>query len=160
MAEPATPRRLIRRIGAYGLASGFGLGMDMTLLGLLVTVFHVHYLIAATISFICAGAVVYALSIWWVFDNRRITSRTLEFSSFMALGGAGLIVNATVMHIAVAVLALNLMVGKVLAAGFTFCMNFLLRQHLLFPSAAPASPQGDAQASAEMSGKQRLKLRA
>jgi hypothetical protein len=53
------------------------------------------------------------------------------------------------MHIAVAVLTLNFMVGKVLAAGFTFCTNFLLRRHVLFPSAAPAPSQVDAQASVE-----------
>ena len=140
MAEPATLRRLIRQVGGYGLASGFGLILDMTVLALLVTSFHLHYLIAATISFICGGAVVYALSVWWVFDSRRITSRALEFSSFIALGAAGLIVNAAVMHIAVGVLALNFMVGKVLAAGFTFCTNFLLRQHVLFSSVALATP--------------------
>jgi putative flippase GtrA len=149
MAEPASLRRLIRQVGGYGLASGFGLVIDMTVLALLVTAFHVHYLIAATISFICGGAAVYALSVWWVFDSRRIKSRAVEFSSFIALGIAGLIINAAVMHIAVAVLALNFMVGKVLAAGFTFCTNFLLRQRILFSSVAPASPQVDAQASAE-----------
>jgi len=134
-------RRLIRQVGGYGLASGFGLGVDMTVLALLVTAFHMHYLIAATISFICGGAVVYVLSIWWVFDKRRMTSRTLEFSSFIALGAAGLIVNAAIMHIAVAVLALNFMVGKVLAAGFTFCTNFVLRQRVLFSPATPVCNQ-------------------
>jgi putative flippase GtrA len=132
MAEPTSLRRLIREIGGYGLASGFGLGIDMTGLALLVTVFHLHYLIAATLSFICGGAAVYALSVWWVFESRRVTNRALEFSSFIAHGAAGLIVNAVVMHIAVAVLALNFMVGKVLAAGFTFGTNFLLRQRVLF----------------------------
>jgi len=149
MAEPAALQRLIRQVGGYGLASGFGLALDMTVLALLVTSFHVHYLIAATLSFICGGAVVYALSVWWVFDSRRITSRALEFSSFIALGAAGLIVNAAVMHIAVGVLALNFMVGKVLAAGFTFCTNFFLRQRVLFSPAAPAPAQLDAQGGAE-----------
>jgi putative flippase GtrA len=147
MAEAASMRRLIRQVAGYGLASGFGLVIDMTVLALLVTSLHLHYLIAATISFICGGAVVYALSVWCVFDSRRIASRALEFSSFIALGAAGLIVNAVAMHIAVGVLALNFMVGKVLAAGFTFCTNFLLRQRVLFSPAAPA--QMDAQGSAE-----------
>jgi putative flippase GtrA len=149
MAEPAPLRRLFRQIGGYGLASGFGLALDMAVLALLVTSLHVHYLIAATISFICGGAVVYALSVRWVFDSRRISSRALEFSSFIALGAAGLIVNAAVMHIAVGVFALNFMVGKLLAAGFTFCTNFVLRQRVLFSPTAAASAQLDAQGSAE-----------
>jgi putative flippase GtrA len=128
-------RRLIRQISGYGLASAFGLGIDMTLLAVLVTLFHVHYLIAATISFICGGTLVYAVSVRWVFESRRVTNRALEFSSFIALGAAGLIVNAAIMHLAVAVLALNFMAGKVLAAGFTFCTNFVIRQRVLFSSA-------------------------
>jgi putative flippase GtrA len=149
MAEPASVRQLIRQFGGYGLASGVGLAIDMTVLGLLVATLHVHYLIAATISFICGGMAVYVLSIWWVFESRRIANRALELSSFIALGAAGLIVNAAIMHIAVGVLTLNFMVGKVLAAGFTFCTNFLLRRQVLFPSAAPAPSQVDAQASVE-----------
>jgi putative flippase GtrA len=149
MAEPASVQQLVRRVGGYGLASAFGLVIDMAVLALLVAAFHVHYLIAATLSFICGGVVVYAFSIWWVFDKRRIRNRALELSSFIALGGAGLIVNAAVMHIAVTVLALNFMVGKLLAAGFTFCTNFLLRQYILFSSDAPASRQVDVPTSAE-----------
>ncbi|MEJ1960440.1 MAG: GtrA family protein [Gammaproteobacteria bacterium] len=117
MPEPAPMRRLIREIGGYGLASAVGLGTDMALLALLVTVFHLHYLAAASISFICGGAAVYALSVRWVFGHRRVNSRALEFSSFIVLGLAGLLVNAAVMHVAITTLALNFMLGKLLAAA-------------------------------------------
>lgn len=148
MAERASLRRM-REFGRYGLASVFGLGTDMALLALLLTVLHMHYLIAATISFICGGAVVYAFSVRWVFDRRRIASRAMEFSSFIALGAVGLLVNAAVMHVAIGVLTLNFLLGKILAAGFTFCTNFLLRQHVLFSSAVPAPRRTGAQASAK-----------
>ncbi len=134
MSEPRTEhlRRLGREFGGYGLASVAGLLTDMALLALLVSRAGMHYLVAATISFICGGAVVYLLSVTFVFRFRRIDSRALELSYFVALGAAGLLVNAAVIYVAVAAGHLHFMVGKLLAAGCTFCTNFLLRRYFLF----------------------------
>lgn len=131
--------RLGREAGGYGLASVFGLATDMGLLALLVSRFDVQYLLAATISFICGGAVVYVLSVRFVFRFRRIEQRALEFSYFSVLGGAGLLVNAAVMYLAVSTGHLHFMVGKLIAAGATFCTNFLLRRYFLFSPALSAS---------------------
>jgi putative flippase GtrA len=131
--------RVLREFGGYGLASVGGLGTDMALLALLVSAAHVHYLVAASVSFICGGAVVYLLSIAWVFRFRRIDNRTAEFSYFVALGAAGLLVNAAVMYVAVTVFQLHFMLGKLLAAGCTFATNFLLRRYFLFSERAGAT---------------------
>jgi putative flippase GtrA len=131
--------RLIREFGAYGLASVAGLGSDMALLAALVSVAKVHYLVAATISFICAGILVHAISVRYVFRFRRVDRRTLELSFFLALGVVGLFVNAAVIYFVVNVVHLHYMLGKLLAAGFTFCANFFLRRHFLF-SPAPSLP--------------------
>ena len=141
MAEAsATPLgRLLREFGAYGLASAIGLGSDMALLALLVSVANVHYLVAATISFISAGILVHAISVRYVFRFRRVDRRALELSYFLALGVVGLLINAAVIYFAVNVVHFHYMLGKLLAAGFTFCANFLLRRHFLF-SAAPSLP--------------------
>jgi putative flippase GtrA len=110
----------------------------MGLLALLVSAANVHYLVAASISFICGGAVVYALSVVYVFRFRRVENRALELSVFVALGAAGLVVNAAVIYLAVSAGHLHFMIGKVLAAGCTFCTNFVLRRYFLFsPTLAP-----------------------
>lgn len=132
-------RRLVREFGGYGLASILGLGTDMALLAALASVARVHYLVAATTSFICGGIVVHAISVRYVFQVRRVDRRTLELSYFIALGVAGLLVNAAVIYLAVTAAHLHYMLGKVIAAGFTFCTNFFLRRHFLF-STAPSLP--------------------
>jgi len=134
----ATTGRLVREFGAYGLVSAVGLIADMTVLALLVSRANVHYLAAATISFLSGSIVVYALSVKFVFRSRRIDRRALELSAFVALGAAGLLINAIVMYLAVAVGHLNFMLGKVLAAGCTFGANFLLRRYFLFSPALAA----------------------
>lgn len=128
---------LIREFGAYGAASVVALLTDMGLLAVLVSKAHVHYLVAATISFVCGGVLLYVLSVTLVFRFRRIEHRGIELSWFVALGAVGLLVNAGVIYVAVAVGGLHFMVGKLLAAGCTFCTNFLLRRHFLFSPVAP-----------------------
>jgi putative flippase GtrA len=138
MAEtnPTPVNSMIREFGGYGLASAVGLATDMAVLALLVSAARVHYLVAATISFICGGAVVYVLSVTWVFRFRRVDNRAIELSCFMALGAAGLLVNGAMMYVAVAAFHLHFMLGKLLAAGCTFATNFLLRRYFLFSPAA------------------------
>jgi putative flippase GtrA len=131
-AKATSLKRLGREFSGYGLASLVGLGVDVALLQLLVSIGHVHYLIAAVISFICGGAVVYALSVTFVFRFRRIDRRGLELSYFMVLGAAGLVVNALVIYVAVSSGHVHILVGKMLAAGCTFCTNFFLRRYFLF----------------------------
>jgi putative flippase GtrA len=70
----------------------------------------------------------------FVFRSRRVDNRALEFTYFVALGLAGMLVNAVVLSLAIAGLGLDLMPAKLLAAICTFFSNFLLRRTLLFSS--------------------------
>ncbi len=137
----ADASRLRRELGAYGVASAMGLITDMALLALLVTQAHLHYLAAATISFVCGGVVMYVASVTRVFHFRRIGNRALELACFVALGAIGLVVNAAVIYVAVAVGEIHFMAGKLLAAGCTFGTNFLLRRRLLFSPVAHSQPE-------------------
>jgi len=119
----------------YGLASGVALLADVGVLTGLVKLAHWPYLAAASLAFIAGAAVAYVLSVRFVFKHRQTVRRTVEFSSFVGLGLAGLVVNAAVMFIAVSGAGLALVPAKVLAAGATFTTNFTLRRQMLF---APA----------------------
>lgn len=122
----------MREFGFYGAASAIALAVDVGLLELLTSVLHIHYLVAATVSFVSGGVVLYALSVTFVFRARALDNRTLEISFFLALGVIGLIVNGVVIHVAVSAWHAPVLAGKLVAAGFTFCANFLLRRLLLF----------------------------
>lgn len=127
------PRELIR----YGLVSACAFAVDVSLLWLLATRFGAHYLVAATLSFLAGGVIAYLLSIRFVFVHRRLQTRSIEGTAFVALGLAGLIVNTAVMALAVGTAQTPLLVGKAAAACATFGVNFLLRKHLLFTRAHP-----------------------
>ncbi len=130
-------RRLVREVVTYGASAAVALVVDVGLLALFVSVFHVNYLAAVSVSFIAGGVVLYALSVWAVFEHRRVPNHALELSCFVALGVVGLFINAGVVWLAVEQLDLHVMVGKLLATGCTFSVNFMLRRQLLFrPSAS------------------------
>jgi putative flippase GtrA len=131
-------RRLLFEVCGYGLVSAVALLADMLLLQTLVSSWGWHYLPASVVSFTAGAAVAYLLSIQFVFRFRQVHNPLQEFTSFVALGLAGLLVNAAVLFAAVDGLGLGLITAKACAAGGTFATNFTLRRQLLFaPAKAP-----------------------
>jgi putative flippase GtrA len=134
-------RQFLRDFLAYGLVSAFALGVDLAVLMLLTRQLGVHYLIAATISFVCGAAVAYVLSVRFVFHYHRLAHRSSEFGSFVLLGVVGLIVNAAVIGALKELAGAPLPVAKIGAAGCTLCVNFLLRRQFLFAPKRGSAPQ-------------------
>jgi putative flippase GtrA len=135
-------RQFLRDFFAYGVVSAIALGVDLGLLMLLNRQLGVQYLIAATISFVCGAAVAYALSVRFVFRYHRLAHRSSEFTSFVLLGVAGLIVNAIVIAALKELVGAPLLLAKIGAAGCTLCVNFLLRRQFLFaPKRTTTTPQ-------------------
>lgn len=116
----------------YAAASAIALLADMAILTLLVQVFGIWYVAAATLSFTAGMFVAYALSVRFVFKLHRLRDRRVEFAGFALLGIVGLGVNAAVIYVAVRFAGLHYLVAKCIAALFTFACNFLLRRQLLF----------------------------
>jgi putative flippase GtrA len=131
--------RLILELLGYGLVSAAALAVDIAVLRLLVEQAGWHYLPASALSFITGAGVAYILSVRFVFRNRQLSNRPLEFAYFLALGVAGLLVNTAVLSLAISVVGLGLVAAKLVAAVCTFAANFTLRRTLLFSPAR--SPQ-------------------
>jgi putative flippase GtrA len=121
----------------YGAASAGALIVDMTILWILVRFFAWGYLAAATTSFLAGATVAYALSLKLAFKQHRLRNRRVEFISFVAIGTAGLVINAGVMSLAVRYLGLHYLLAKCVAAGFTFVCNFIARRQILFVRHSP-----------------------
>jgi putative flippase GtrA len=116
----------------YLLASGCALCVDIGVLWVLVQYFSCWYIAAATISFLTGMVVAYVLSITMVFNHRRFRGQRMEFLSFTAIGGVGLVINAGVIFMAVTYFEVHYLIAKCIAAGFTFAFNFFARRQLLF----------------------------
>jgi putative flippase GtrA len=129
--------KLFAEMWQYALVSALALAADMSVLYGLVRWMGWHYLPASALAFSAGATVAYGLSVRFVFRFRQLHNRSLEFGVFVALGLAGLVVNAAALSVAIEAVGLGLITAKVVAAGCTFVTNFTLRRQLLFsPSKA------------------------
>jgi putative flippase GtrA len=124
--------RGFREVLVYGAGAAVAFAVDVALLAALVEFFGMHYLLAATVSFVAGTVVVYLVSIRYAFAYRRLGQLQLEFTVFAALGVLGILVNLVVMYAGVQALHLHYLMAKVLAAGITFFTNYGSRRLLLF----------------------------
>ncbi len=93
---------------------------------------RVHYLISAAVGFSAGLVVNYALSVAFVFRERRLASRRWEFVGFMLIGLAGLALNEVLMKLFVETVGLGYALAKIPATGVGFVFNFGARRLALF----------------------------
>ena len=116
----------------YGLVSVIALAVDFGGMVLLVELFSIHYLVAATVSFISGLVVNYLLSRAWVFTERKYESRVKEFIIFTSIGIVGLLLNNSIMWLAVERIGIYYIFSKIIATILVFFWNFGLRKMLVF----------------------------
>lgn len=132
---------VVREATLYSVASAVAFLVDVGLLTALVEWAGWHYLAAASVAFLGGTCVVYVASVTAIFTHRRLSDSHFEFGLFAAIGALGLLVNLLVLKLAVDVVGVHYLVGKIASAAFTFALNFGLRRWLLFsaPSAGGCS---------------------
>jgi putative flippase GtrA len=116
----------------YFGASALALGIDAATLAGLVYLAGVHYLLAAPLGFAAGLALIYLLSVRWVFAERRLADRRIEFAVFTFIGLVGMGINELILYIGVDRFGLGPIQAKIPSAALVFCFNFATRKLLLF----------------------------
>jgi putative flippase GtrA len=132
-------RDLWRESAIYAVGAAAGFGVDICSLWLLVDRLDIHYLVAATLSFLLGTIVVYWVSVRHAFRYRRVEDRRSEFVFFATIGAIGIGLNLVLMAALVELLGLHYLLAKVFAAAMSFFTNFGLRRWLLFTAPTPRS---------------------
>lgn len=134
---------LLRESVIYTAGAAAAFATDFGLLWALVEKAGLHYLLAATISFLAGTVVVYWVSIRHAFRFRRIEDRRAEFGYFATIGAVGVLLNLVLMFVLVDWIALHYLAAKVCAATITFVTNFGMRKWLLFSERTTDDGQPD-----------------
>lgn len=124
----------------YLIASAVALSVDTAVLSGGLRVLEMPLAVAATAGFLAGAAVIYLVSVYWVFETRSLDSLPqLEAATFIGIGVVGLGLTQVVLWVGVTRLQLVPEAVKLVAAGVTFIFNYLLRKSLLFAARAPVS---------------------
>jgi putative flippase GtrA len=114
------------------LTSLLSFALDFGVLALLTEVARLHYLPSAAVSFTLGTTLSYVLSILYVFEIRRFSSRTLEYATFVLVGVIGLGLNELLLWLSTERLGIFYLVSKIVASSLVFFWNFGARKYFLF----------------------------
>ena len=141
--------RLVVDLLKYGFASVIALAVDAATMLFLNKALGVDYLVAAAIGFTCGLALVYWLSVRYVFGDSRRLRASHEMLGFLLTGVIGLLLNELLMKTFVEQVGLSVGLAKIPTAGVVFLFNFTARRMLLFSDAAKTSVRSFIAATAD-----------
>lgn len=130
--------RLLVDLVKYGAASGAALALDAGALIYLNQALGVNYLAAAAAGFLGGLALIYALSVRYVFQDSRALHPSHEAIGFLVTGLIGLALNEALMGFFVGGCGLAVPLAKIPTAAIVFLFNFTARRSLLFSQGAKA----------------------
>lgn len=118
----------------YAIIGGMATIIDAGLLFILTDLLGVFYIASNVLGF--SGGLVfnYRMSIRYVFKNSKYDRKT-EFVLYAAIGVFGLFLNTGLLWLLTERFGIYYMISKLLATGFVFVCNYLLRKYLLFKEA-------------------------
>lgn len=126
--------KFIKEFGGYFFCNLVALLADLGLFSLLVRITGMNWALAVCIGFVVGAALSYALSVLWVFSERKMAKNGagVEFLIFLLIGVCGLGCCEATVWVGVHYSNFPIEVIRGLAAGVTFCLNFVLRKIVLF----------------------------
>lgn len=116
----------------YTFVGTAAFAVDFLSLWALTEFLNVYYLVSAAVSFVAGLAANYLLSVRWVFGNRTIGNKGLEFGAFAVIGIAGLALNELIIWGLTEHLGFHYLISKIVSTVVVFLFNFFSRKYLLF----------------------------
>ena len=116
----------------YAIVGAIAFIVDYCLLITLTEYAHIHYVIAASISFAAGLIVNYLISIRWVFKTSAISDRRIEFILFAVIGIIGLIINDITIYALTSAIGIPYWLSKLGSTVIVYFWNFIGRRSLVF----------------------------
>ena len=134
----------------YGFVAVAAFAVDFTALFVFTEFIGLYYLLSAVVAFCLGLATNYTLSTCWVFSERRVSNRKLEFAINGSIALMGLVLNILLIWLLTEWGGLHYLYSKLISTATVFWWNFLVKKKLLFTARkasvetipATASPGG------------------
>jgi putative flippase GtrA len=106
--------------------------VDWSILYMVTHFSHLHYLIGATLGFICGLVINYIFTVSWVFTSHTVSSRYVEVLIFTLIGMIGLLMNDLLIFLLTEQIGIEYLNSKLLTSGIVFFWNYYARKYSLF----------------------------
>jgi len=126
-----TTNNIWTQLTKYVFVGGTAALVEWSSFACVLSLAHLHYLAAVSLSFIVATAVNYILSSRFVFMRGRHPAHK-EFILLYFVSAIGLIANLLLMMLFVGLLAVPAMSAKIASTGIVFIWNFMARRMWVF----------------------------
>lgn len=127
-------KNLFLQLVRYAFSGGIAFAVDFGLLWLITDLCHAHYLVGAFCGYTAGLIITYLLSIKWIFSERKLESRTAEFTIFTVIGLCGLLLTQGLMYVFTEYLfgTEHYLYSKLLTTVIVSLFNFAMKKVLLF----------------------------
>lgn len=116
----------------YFISGGTAFVLDFSTLWFLTEIVNFHYLVSSILANGVGLITTYIFSIFWIFDNRVIKNRGLEFFIFIMIGVIGAILTIVSMWIITELIGVHYLVSKIITALLVSLGTFVLKKKVLF----------------------------
>jgi dolichol-phosphate mannosyltransferase len=130
-------------IGRFAMVGASGLIVNQVLLWSLVSIGHLHYLLAAVLATQGSTSWNYALVEQWVFPQRKGRSRAFRYLTFSAINNATLLLRIPALVFLVSTLRVHYLLSNALTLLVLFFSRFVVSDRLIWKTPeVPATPAG------------------
>jgi putative flippase GtrA len=117
----------MKRLSKFILIGGIGFGTNLLLLYVLVSGFHLHYMISAILAGVMNTTANYLLNYYWTFSDKNLEKKIISSGfKFFIVTGFGLLLYLGLMYLFVGVGKINYMISSVVSTGISFIPRYLL----------------------------------
>jgi putative flippase GtrA len=120
------------RLVKYFFVGGAAATIDISLFALLTNFFGFPWMPVSICTFLLATLINYLLSIKFVFESGVRHKKHIEIVGIFVISGLSLLVNQSVLYIAIEWLEWHLLISKIIATGSVFFWNYLGRSKIIF----------------------------
>ena len=124
-------KTLLQQFIKYGLIGSICTVVDFALLYALTTFFKLNYLQSGVISFLTGSTLNYFLSTLFVFRERPITNKKIEFTAYIVVSTIGMGINILFLYLLTEYMHFFYLLSKLIGTAFTFAWNFWSRRQLI-----------------------------
>ncbi len=122
----------ILRIVKYLISGGSAAAVDLGLLYVFVSMFHMGHIVASALAFICAFGVSFSLQKFWTFNNRSVENIHGQMGMYFVVAIFNLALNTFLMYLFVDFGHLHYLVAQILAAGLIAIESFFAYKKIIF----------------------------